>query len=141
MTPEEEEDSRVVEARKKLRETEREVAEEKRAQQEEERRKQEEGDRRAAEKMLRQRMRQEAQETISRLFEAKRTSRSYEDRRSTVDRDDFIDNFPDSQTDLELEMFPIYEEVLREELNKRRGKKLPKELREAISLLVAEQDW
>ncbi len=104
-------------------------------------RKQEERDRRVAEKMLRQRMRQEAQETISKLFEAKRTSKSYEHRRSIIARDEFLDNFPDSQTGLELDMFPIYEEVLSEELKKRRGKKLPEELRKAISLLLADQEW
>ncbi len=92
-------------------------------------RKQEERDRRVAEEMLRRRMRQEAQETISRLLEAKRTSKSYEHRRSIIARDEFLDNFPDSQTGLELDMFPIYEEVLSEELRK------------AISRLVAEQEW
>ncbi len=52
-----------------------------------------------------------------------------------------MDNFPSSQADLELEMLPIFEEVLAEELKKRSGKKLPEEVLKAIALVLEHQDW
>ncbi len=131
-------DPRVVEAKKKLKETEEKVAEEKRAELEREDKKQEGRDRRVARKMLSKRMRQEAQEIVSGMFkfafEAKRTSSDYEVRGFMAERDKILADFPDSQERLEVKMFPIFEKALSEELEKRLGKKLPEEVMKAIAM-------
>lgn len=144
MARDEEDDPRVIAAEKKLKEAKEAVAKEKWAKGEAKQRTEDERDRRLALEMLTKRMRQEAQETISLALEATRTSVHYEEP-GLRSRGEFADNFPSSQKSLELEMLPILEKVLAEELKKRLGKKPSEEVLSAMALaflLVSEhQDW
>ena len=93
-------------------------------------------ERRLAEKLLREKVCQEAQEMIDGAYRATRQRYDYTRLGQTGTKGGTIRPFPQSQINLTIEMLPIFEEVLTKELKRRIGKKLPEEIMTVAALML-----